>query len=261
MHLLVRRASGEAAVDVGDEAVERPDAAVDQPAHAPSSSGGTLSSIVAAGPSRREVCLGYGASMRILVVGATGVIGRELVQRLVAAGHAVTGTSRSPAGVDAVRALGAQGRVLDVYDEATVGDALAASDPEVLVCQVSDLPDSADDLPARRAANARIRHEAIPRLLAAVRAHGVGQLLVQSVAWPMTGEGAEAVAVMEEATLAAGGVVLRYGQFYGPGTFHARSPDGPAVAVGDAAARTADLLLEPSSVVTITDAPTPATSS
>ncbi|WP_226346998.1 epimerase [Agilicoccus flavus] len=206
--------------------------------------------------------------MRILVVGATGVIDRELVPRLVAAGHAVTGTSRSPAGVDAVRALGAHGRVLDVYVEATVGDVLGASDPEVLVCQVSDLPDSADDLPdsaddlpARRAANARIRREAIPRLLAAARAHGVGHLLVQSVAWPMTGEGAEAVAVMEEATLAAGGVVLRYGQFYGPGTFHARPPDGPAVAVGDAAARTADLLLAPSSVVTITDAPTPAVAS
>ncbi len=78
-------------------------------------------------------------------------------------------------------------------------------------------------------------------------------ILVQSVAWPLTGAGAQAVATMEQATLDAGGTVLRYGQLYGEGTFHPVAPDGPAVSVQTAAARTAGLLSAGSGIVTITD--------
>ena len=191
--------------------------------------------------------------MRILLVGATGVIGRALLPVLLAAGHEVTGTSRSPEGASRIDALGGRGLVLDLYDDDAVRRVLTEAGPEVLISQVTDLPDDVARLPEARSANARVRREAVPRLIATAAELGVVHLLVQSVAWPMTGEGAQAVETMERATLDAGGVVLRYGQFYGPGTYHPGPPAGPAIALSTAAERTAVLLTADTGIVTVTD--------
>lgn len=189
--------------------------------------------------------------MRVLVIGASGVIGRELVPRLVAAGHEVVGTTRSGRGAADLENLGVAAAIFDAYAD-SAAELLTRTEPDVMVCELTDLPDRADDLPARRSANARIRREVIPRLVGVAASAGVRHILVQSVAWPMQGEGADAVAVMERATLDAGGVVLRYGQFYGPGTFHAERPEGPAITPADAAARTVDLLTAAPEIVTVT---------
>jgi D-3-phosphoglycerate dehydrogenase len=98
--------------------------------------------------------------------------------------------------------------------------------------------------------------EGTRNLLGAARAAGASRFLAQSVAWPLSGEGAAAVAEHERAVLDAGGVVLRYGRFYGPGTYH---PDDvaepPAVHVEEAARRTAEALDAPSGVITVVDVP------
>lgn len=192
--------------------------------------------------------------MRILVVGATGVIGRELVPGLVAGGHDVVGTTRSEQGAAALERLGATGVAFEAY-AGSAPDLITQAQPDILICQLTDLPDRADELAQRRAGNARIRREVIPRLVGAAASAGVRHILVQSVAWPMQGESADAVTIMERATLDAGGVVLRYGQFYGPGTFHAERPQGPAITPAVAAARTVELLTAASGVVTITTSP------
>ena len=89
---------------------------------------------------------------------------------------------------------------------------------------------------------------------AATRAAGASRFLAQSIAWQLPGAGAKAVAHLERATLDFGGVVLRYGQFYGPGTYHeGEPPEPPRIQIDAAAARTAELLETPSGVVTIVD--------
>lgn len=191
--------------------------------------------------------------MRILVVGANGVVGRSLVPRLVARGHRVIGTSRSPDGAAAIRTLGGVGEVLDIYDQAATADLFARVDVDVLISQVSDLPDEASEVPDKLADNARVRREAVPQLVRAAAAAGIKQILVQSVAWNLEGEGGEAIRALEDATLAAGGVVLRYGRFYGPGTHYDLRVADPAVSVATAASRTIDYLGHPAGTVTITE--------
>src|SRR5580693_3761302 len=78
--------------------------------------------------------------MRVLVVGATGVIGRQLVPQLIAAGDQVSGTTRSPAKVDALRAAGAAPFVVDGLDATAVGEAVAKAEPEVIVHEMTAIP-------------------------------------------------------------------------------------------------------------------------
>ena len=103
--------------------------------------------------------------------------------------------------------------------------------------------------------NARIRTEGNANLIHAARESGSPKLLAQTVAWPMPdGPGAAAVAELERTVLAEGGVVLSYGQFYGPGTYHEQQvPAEPRVGIDRAAERTVELLDAPSGVVVITD--------
>jgi hypothetical protein len=85
------------------------------------------------------------------------------------------------------------------------------------------------------------------------------KILAQSVAWQLPdGPDAQAVAELESSVLAEGGVVLRYGQFYGPGTYNEQQlPEEPRVNIDRAAERTVEALGEPTGVVVITDATTP----
>lgn len=190
--------------------------------------------------------------MRIVLAGATGVIGIRLVPLLVAAGHDVLGLTRTPANVARLQDLGATGAVCDVYDAAALRQVVVEYAPDAVLHELTDLTDDPaliDDL-----ANARIRTEGTGNLLAAARAAGSPWLLAQSVAWPLEGRGGEAVAAHESAVLGYGGVVARYGQFYGPGTYFPDSvPEPPRVHIDTAAARAVELLEAPSGVVEVVD--------
>jgi nucleoside-diphosphate-sugar epimerase len=192
--------------------------------------------------------------VRIFLAGATGVIGRRIVPLLREAGHDVAGMTRSESNVAALRALGAAPVVCDVFDAAAVRDAVTEFAPDLVMHQLTDLPDDAAQIREAGGANARIRREGTRNLLAAAAAAGAERFLVQSVAWTIPGDGGAAVAEMEQMVLAAEGVVLRYGQFYGPGTYHPTDPPPPPrVHVDTAAIRTAASLAAQSGIVLITD--------
>lgn len=180
--------------------------------------------------------------MRVLVVGATGTIGRQLVPQLLAAGHQVSGTTRSPAKVDELRAAGAEPVVLDVLDGAAVGEAVAKAEPEAIVYESTAIP---ADMNFRKfdqtfGPTNTLRTTGLDHLLAAAAAEGVPRFIAQSYAgWPYarTGgpvkteedpldpnppaaqrQGMAALRHLEDAVTAANGLALRYGNLYGPGS-------------------------------------------
>ena len=184
--------------------------------------------------------------MRVFVAGAAGVIGRPLVDRLVAEGHSVVGTTRNEARARALRAQGAEAAVLDAFDATALRAAVLAAEPEVVIHQLTALPAQADPklMEAALAMTNRLRRETVPTLLAAATEAGARRALVQSIAFvtrpdgrPVHDEDAPlyldapeqfrdniaTVRDLEAATTAAAGIeglVLRYGFFYGPGTWH-----------------------------------------
>lgn len=197
--------------------------------------------------------------MRVLVAGASGVIGRTLVPRLVAAGHHVAGVTRTLANESVLRDLGAEPIVCDVFDR----DRLIASTrdfrPDAVIHELTDLPDEAGDLASKQADNARIRVIGTRHLIDAAQAAGATRFLAQSIAWQLPpGSGADAVAELEAMVLDANGVVLRYGRLFGPGTYYPQTtgdglPPHPRVHVETAAQRTLEALDDPSGVVVVTD--------
>jgi nucleoside-diphosphate-sugar epimerase len=182
--------------------------------------------------------------MRVLVVGATGAIGRQLIPLLVAAGHQVSATTRSAAKVDALRAAGADPLVLDGLDAAAVGAAVARTEPAVIVHEMTAIP---ADVSLRKfdqtfAATNELRTAGLDHLLAAAKAHGVRRFIAQSFAgWPNARSGGlvkteddpldptppaamqatlNAIRYLENAVTTAPleGLALRYGYLYGPGS-------------------------------------------
>jgi len=181
--------------------------------------------------------------MKIFLAGAAGAIGRRLVPLLLDAGHCVVGTTRSTAKADALRAVGVEAAILDVFDASALSHAVCSARPDIVVHQLTDLPPGLD--PARMAEgtrrNARMRRDGTRNLVAAALAAGVHRLVAQSIAWmyapghephgeddPLDVHAAgtraitvDGVATLERLTVAASpidGVVLRYGHLYGPGT-------------------------------------------
>lgn len=192
--------------------------------------------------------------MRIFVAGASGVIGVRIVPLLVDLGHEVAGMTRSPGKSALVSELGAQPVVCDVFDLAALTEALQAFRPEAVVHQLTALPDDVSRIGEFAAANNRIRREGTSNLIAASSAAGSSRFVAQSVAWSIPGEGGAATADLERSVLAIGGVVVRYGQLYGPGTYYeADVPDPPRIQVDEAARRTVPLLEAPSGVVVIAE--------
>jgi nucleoside-diphosphate-sugar epimerase len=177
--------------------------------------------------------------MRVLVTGGSGVIGRRLVPQLVDRGHEVTATTTSAAKLGLLEQLGAEAIVMDGPDAASVGEAVTTARPDVIVNQMTALsPTHAGKPNPRRpdrffAATNRLRSEGMDHLLAAAEATGVSHVIAQghasmngdrSGAWVKTEEdplavveGTKALGHLEKAVLGAGGAVLRYGGFYGPG--------------------------------------------
>jgi nucleoside-diphosphate-sugar epimerase len=187
--------------------------------------------------------------MRILVAGATGAMGRQLVPRLVRAGHEVHGMSRSESKRELLRELGAVPVVADALDPDQVARAVATASPDVVVHQLTAIgPMDMRHFDRAFAGTNRLRTEGTDHLLSAARAVGVTRFVAQSffagydrVGGPVKTEddpfGTEppagmeqtvgAIRHVEDAVLAATwteGLVLRYGGFYGPHT--SLGPDG-----------------------------------
>jgi nucleoside-diphosphate-sugar epimerase len=199
--------------------------------------------------------------MNIFLAGASGVIGRRLVPLLRDAGHQVTGTTRSPERAAALEALGARGVVVDVYDARALLKAMNASHPDVVIHQLTDLPDTIDPqtYAAALAANSRLRIEGTRNVVAAAEMSGARRLIAQSVAFAYapSGEphdedapldksegrralldGMMALETSVRSKRAFDGIILRYAYFYGPGTWYAAPTRPPSIHV-DAAAHAA----------------------
>jgi 2-alkyl-3-oxoalkanoate reductase len=187
--------------------------------------------------------------MHIFLAGATGAVGQALVPLLIRNGHTVTGTTRTPAKVERLRAQGVEPVVLDGLDADAVRAAVAAAKPDAIVHQMTAL---SGDLDLRRfarsfAATNRLRTEGTRNLLSAAWESGGARVIAQSFAgWPAARTGGpvkteddpldpeppkqvrstlEAILRLEADVCAAGGIALRYGGFYGPGTGFAPGGD------------------------------------
>lgn len=178
-----------------------------------------------------------------------------MVPRLVEAGHLVAGMTRTVAKVALLRDLGAEPIVTDVFDTEALRRAVQDFAPDVVIHELTDLPDDARRIPERAPAHARIRREGTQNLLAAARLADVERVLAQSVAWELSGDVGVATRDLERFVLDAGGVVLRYGRLYGPGTYYKRElPEPPRVHVDEAARLTVGALDAPAGIVTIIEA-------
>jgi nucleoside-diphosphate-sugar epimerase len=191
--------------------------------------------------------------MKVFVAGATGAMGKQLVPRLLDAGHQVTGTTRSEAKQAALWDLGATPVVLDALNPDEVADAVAQAGPDVIVHELTAIGTfDIRHFDRTFATTNRLRTEGTDHLLSAGRAVGVKRFVIQSyTGWPYarTGgpvkteedpldpapatemrESLDAIHHLETAVLGADwteGIVLRYGAFYGPGT--GMSPGGDQV--------------------------------
>src|SRR5579872_825247 len=156
--------------------------------------------------------------MRVFVVGATGVLGRALLAELRT--HEVTGTARSAEKVAQLATLGARAAVCDIYEPGALRAAVMAAEPAVVVNALTDL--SAGPGPK----NQRIRREGGPIVVEAARAAGARRLVIESIAFPVPPADGEAVAALERGALESGleAVILRFGRFWGPGTWSATAP-------------------------------------
>jgi 2-alkyl-3-oxoalkanoate reductase len=181
--------------------------------------------------------------MRVLVAGATGVVGRQLVPQLIAARHEVSATTRSQSKIDSLRAAGAEPYLLDGLDGAAVGTVVAQARPDVIVHEMTAIPPMMNFRKFEQtfAATNTLRTTALDHLLAAARAQGVSRLVAQSYAgWPNARTGGpvkteadpldptppaamrsslDAIRYLEQAVTSApfAGLALRYGSLYGPG--------------------------------------------
>ncbi len=182
--------------------------------------------------------------MKVFLAGATGATGRQLVPRLIQAGHEVVGMTRSEAKTEALYELGARPVVADALDPDQVADAVGRAKPEVIIHQLTAI----SELNPRRfdrdfALTNRLRTEGTDHLLSAGRPVEVKKFIAQSyTSWPYARRGGPvkteedpldpaparemresmaAIRNLEEAVTGADwtqGIVLRYGGFYGPGT-------------------------------------------
>ncbi len=193
--------------------------------------------------------------MRIFIAGATGVMGLRLVRLLIGDGHAVAGLTRSPEKAGLIRDAGGQPAVCDVFDTGALTAAVTEFGPDVVIHQLTDLPDKAADIARFAERNSRIRGEGTRSLLAAAAAARADRVIAQSISWELAdGPGRAATAEHERAVLQAGGVVVRYGQWWGPGTYYPTAPpDPPRVHVDEAARQTVAVLGAPAGVTIVID--------
>src|SRR5690348_11386748 len=140
--------------------------------------------------------------MKIFLAGASGVLGVRLIPLLVDGGHDVVGMTRTPANTKLLAALGATPVVCDVFDLDALTDAVMHAEPDLLMHQLTDLPDDQDQIPELGARNVRMRTEGTDNLLAAMGAAGTRRMLAQSIAWTPSTAAGEASAHLESAVVA-----------------------------------------------------------
>jgi nucleoside-diphosphate-sugar epimerase len=186
--------------------------------------------------------------MRVFIAGATGAIGLPLARTLCTLGHQVTGMTRTGARIDRLRELGAAVSYADAFDAEAVRRAIEAAAPDVVIDQLTWLPADPAEIVESLPKDTRLRREGGSNVLAAARAAGARRLIVQSRGFFLNapdgqladevanlrydapgklGESTRSFGEFEDKVLAASpleGLVLRYGFFYGPGTWY--RPDG-----------------------------------
>jgi 2-alkyl-3-oxoalkanoate reductase len=189
--------------------------------------------------------------MRVFVAGATGIVGRRVIELLLEGGeHVVTGLTRHEERAQPLQDAGAGIAVADAFDGEMMGGVFATAQPDVVISQLTELPSRIDPerAPEQFAANDRLRIEGTRNLVVAARAYGARRIVTQSIAFAYRAEGGwvkqedaplaldapppwgatvAAIADMEGQVMEArsmDGVVLRYGTLYGPGTWY--DPDG-----------------------------------
>ena len=182
--------------------------------------------------------------MRVFIAGATGAIGLPLVRALCTLGHHVVGMTRAGRGIDRLRELGAEVSVADAFDSKAVLNAIEAASADVVIDQFTWLPANPADIIKSLPNDTRLRRDGGANLLSAAQAAGVRRYIVQSRGFYLDapegqladetaklrysapgeiGKAARAVGEYDEQILATpslDGVVLRYGFFYGPGTWY-----------------------------------------
>jgi nucleoside-diphosphate-sugar epimerase len=183
--------------------------------------------------------------MRILVAGATGAVGLQLVPQLIAAGHSVVGTTRTPAKAMIIKRMGAEPAIANGLDAPAIRDTVIAAKPDIIIDQMTDLAAVTDLRHFDRAfaTTNKLRTEGTDFLLAAAREAGVKRFIAQSFCGWTYGRGGEqikteadpldpnppeelhrtlqAILHLEDAVTSSAspeGIVLRYGSFYGPDT-------------------------------------------
>ena len=188
--------------------------------------------------------------MRIFLAGATGLIGVRLIPLMLAEGHVVAGMTRTKSKLDVLRASGVTPVLCDIFDQKALAANVMDFRPDLVVHQVTDLPDDLAKLAEYLPGNARVREVGTRNLLAAARAAGARGFLAQSVSFFTD----KVIEGHEGGVVAAGGTIVRYGQFYGPGTFYEKQPpEGDRIHIDAAARRTMPFLSGPRGIFTITE--------
>ena len=185
--------------------------------------------------------------MKIFVAGASGAIGKPLISSLIAKKHEVIGLTQSTPGAIRLREQGAQAIIANALDARALNDAVRSISPEIVIDQLTSLPQNPADMPKAAAVDARLRLEGGGNLLRASQSQGVRRYIQQSSAFfltkvhglaneesPLAVNASTGIAAsarmyteLERRVLTATSieaVILRYGFFYGPGTWYA--PDG-----------------------------------
>lgn len=185
--------------------------------------------------------------MKIFVAGASGAIGQPIVAELLRRGHEVTGLTSSDRGAETLAALGATIARASALDAAAIDAAIKASGAEVVIDQLTKLPPSPQDMEAAAEEDRRLRLEGGANLRRAARRHGVRRYIQQSSGFflaagsglaqeserlatdasPRVAVSADTYSRLELRLFEPGemeGVALRYGFFYGPGTWY--NPEG-----------------------------------
>ena len=187
--------------------------------------------------------------MRVFVAGASGAIGQPLIAELVRRGHSATGMTRSEAGAQRLRDIGASVAQISAFDGPAVEQALRRSQAEVVIDELTALPRHPSEMAAAAPGDRKLRLEGGENLHRAARANGVRRYIQQASgfflkpgsgladeseglavdATPGVAASARTYAELEARVLSSGGmegVALRYGFFYGPNTWY--SPEGAA---------------------------------
>lgn len=185
--------------------------------------------------------------MKIFVAGASGAIGQPLIAELIRRGHSVTGMTRSQAGAEKLRKLGATVAHVSAFDEPALEEALRRSSPEVVIDELTALPQHPSEMPEAAPGDRKLRLEGGGNLLRLAQTLGVRRYLQQSTGFfiragkgladeseplavdasPSIARAAQTYTELESRLLKAPGIegiALRYGFFYGPNTWY--NPDG-----------------------------------